>query len=144
MPAVINKSITKMQWNESLATGHQLIDTTHRFILSRLEGILQKSQHSSEISEDEIKKDFSYIFSIISFHIETEEAILNEILNQKEILEQHKIHHVIIMEKFATFERELLEGEILIFFTILYKLAEEFLEHLKFEVPLIRSYLQTA
>lgn len=97
-----------MQWDESLATGIELIDAQHREWIRRLEDV-SLAMHSVQGAK-RLVATLDFLKDYTRFHFQTEERIMAEL--QYPELDEHRRKHAELHETLARLEADLDEDGI--------------------------------
>jgi hemerythrin len=83
------KSMVKIEWDESLSVGIQLIDEQHKMLIQRLQALVHAIETYQSVNE--IVKTLDFLIEYTNFHFSTEEKHMKE--THYPGLEDHTTQH---------------------------------------------------
>lgn len=97
-----------LQWNDTLASGSSEIDTQHKELFARVNGLLAAFD-KSVVDRQEISKIIQFLTEYVVFHFGTEEKHMDHFKYSSTT--QHKAQHAQFVKTFMKLkERMLMEG----------------------------------
>jgi hemerythrin len=98
----------EIQWNDNLASGSQEIDTQHKELFQRINGLLATFDKSN-LDRQEFSKIIQYLTEYVVFHFGVEEKHMDQFKYSS--TSQHKAQHAQFVKSFLKLkDRMLLEG----------------------------------
>ena len=97
-----------LQWSDTLASGSSEIDTQHKELFARVNGLLAAFE-KGEVDRQEISKIIQYLTEYVVFHFGTEEKHMDHFKYSS--TSQHKAQHAQFVKNFLKLkDRMLMEG----------------------------------
>jgi len=97
-----------LQWSDTLASGSSEIDTQHKELFARVNGLLSAFE-KGEVDRQEISKIIQYLTEYVVFHFGTEEKHMDYFKYSS--TSQHKAQHAQFVKNFLKLkDRMLMEG----------------------------------
>ncbi len=97
-----------LQWSDTLASGSSEIDTQHKELFARVNGLLAAFE-KGEVDRQEISKIIQYLTEYVVFHFGTEEKYMDHFKYSS--TSQHKAQHAQFVKNFLKLkDRMLMEG----------------------------------
>lgn len=98
----------QMDWSETLASGSEEIDTQHKELIQRINGLLA-AMEKGNVSRDEVSKVIQYLAEYVVFHFGTEEKHMDHFKYSS--ASAHKAQHAQFVKVFQKLkDRMLMEG----------------------------------
>lgn len=132
--------MASLQWNDSLLTGVDKIDSQHKELIDRINSLFTSASQGK--SKEEFIKTVNFLEEYVVVHFSTEENLMEK--NKYPQMERHKEQHAQFVENFKQLKKEMSEkgATSLLIIRCNRLLIDWLLQHIRKEDQVLGKYLQ--